>query len=58
MYIFKHLEKKRKILQDHLISLKFSMEDRKLAREIIKGKIQALKVELQNLMKQQLWVLD
>jgi hypothetical protein len=39
MYIFKQLEKKRKILQDHLIGMKFSMEDRKLVHEIAKGKI-------------------
>jgi len=36
---FKQFEKKKKGLQDHLIGLKFSMEDRKLAYEIIKGKI-------------------
>ncbi len=36
---FKQFEEKEKGLQDHLIGLKFSMEDRKLACEIIKGKI-------------------
>jgi hypothetical protein len=36
---FKQLEEKKKRLQDHLISLKFSMEDRKLACEIVEGKI-------------------
>jgi hypothetical protein len=34
------------------------MEDRKLACEIVEGKIQALKAKLQNLMNQQVWVLD
>jgi hypothetical protein len=36
---FKQLEEKKKGLQDHLIGLKFSMEDCKLACEITEGKI-------------------
>jgi hypothetical protein len=36
---FKQFEEKKKGLQDHLIGLKFIMEDRKLAYEITKGKI-------------------
>jgi hypothetical protein len=36
---FKQLEEKKKGLQDHLISLKFTMEDCKLACEITEGKI-------------------
>jgi len=40
---FRQLEEKKKVFQDHLIGLKFNMKDHKLAHEIAKGKIYALK---------------
>jgi hypothetical protein len=42
----KQLEKKKKCLQDHLIGLKFSMEDRKLACQIAEAKILTMEAKL------------
>jgi len=42
----KQLEKKKKCLQDHLIGLKFSMEDHKLTCQMVEAKILAMEAKL------------